>query len=400
MKIRLPHFARRATRAAIVCVATLPLWSCTTAGNDVSAGLPASDSTANMGNAQTTELTETQSAQGNTTQDPAAANPEQQAVALAVPTPSSGDAPASVEDNETQPAQAISNKEATPKGDATNVAAATPETVDPATAGDGSVATAAAAPPPAPKKTGLFAFFGSSKPRDASQLTRSRDSGGAPPSPAASRKAVAKAPGQAAIAATAGAPAELNMAALDLPSSGGDEAPATRRRAPATDDGGLPGVRQSALFEIKRRSGVDDDSDVDLYEDAPTVQLASVGGLGRGANGLLTQRDDVDVGCLKPGLVRVLKMIEAKYGRKLVVTSGYRSPSRNRKARGAKNSQHMYCAAADFQVPGVGKAELARFVRALPNRGGVGTYCHTNSIHVDVGPHRDWNWRCRGRRKG
>jgi uncharacterized protein YcbK (DUF882 family) len=36
----------------------------------------------------------------------------------------------------------------------------------------------------------------------------------------------------------------------------------------------------------------------------------------------------------------------------------------------------------------------------MPGRGGVGTYCHTNSVHVDVGPERDWNWRCRRRSGG
>ena len=78
--------------------------------------------------------------------------------------------------------------------------------------------------------------------------------------------------------------------------------------------------------------------------------------------------------------MRVLKTVEQHYGRKIVVTSGYRSPSHNRRARGAKNSLHMFCAAADIQVPG------------------VGTYCHTESVHIDVGPERDWNWRCRRRK--
>jgi uncharacterized protein YcbK (DUF882 family) len=32
----------------------------------------------------------------------------------------------------------------------------------------------------------------------------------------------------------------------------------------------------------------------------------------------------------------------------------------------------------------------------MPGRGGVGTYCHTTSIHVDIGPERDWNWKCKG----
>ena len=171
---------------------------------------------------------------------------------------------------------------------------------------------------------------------------------------------------------------------------------------PAAGDSALPGVRQTALFEIKRKSGLDDDSDVDLHEDEamPPVRLASAAGLARLApNGLLTQTEQVDVACLKPSLVRVLKTIESHYGRKAVVTSGYRSPSHNRRARGAKNSLHMYCAAADIQVPGITKWELASYVRSMPGRGGVGTYCHTESVHVDVGPERDWNWRCR-RRKG
>nr|WP_292837339.1 D-Ala-D-Ala carboxypeptidase family metallohydrolase [Mesorhizobium sp.] len=162
----------------------------------------------------------------------------------------------------------------------------------------------------------------------------------------------------------------------------------------------LPGVRQTALFEIRRRSGVDDDSDVDLNEDEGSgpYQVASAAGMARLApNGLLKQTESVDVACLKPSLVRVLKTIEGHYGRKMIVTSGYRDPDRNRRARGAKNSMHMYCAAADIQIPGVSKWELANYVRSMPGRGGVGTYCHTESVHVDVGPERDWNWRCRRR---
>ncbi len=173
------------------------------------------------------------------------------------------------------------------------------------------------------------------------------------------------------------------------------------RMASLGDDNALPGVRQTALFEIKRKSGIDDDSDVDLHEDeGGGPVLASAAGLARLApNGLLKQTERVDVACLKPSLVRVLKTVERHYGKKMIITSGYRSPAHNRRARGAKNSQHMYCAAADVQIPGVSKWELAKLVRSMPGRGGVGTYCHTNSVHIDVGPERDWNWRCR-RRKG
>ncbi|QPC92650.1 YcbK family protein [Mesorhizobium sp. INR15] len=171
-----------------------------------------------------------------------------------------------------------------------------------------------------------------------------------------------------------------------------------------TGSDALPGVRQTALFEIKRKSGLDDESDVDLNEDegsGGSYQVASAAGMARLApNGLLKQNESVDVACLKPSLVRVLKTIEGHYGRKMTVTSGYRDPARNRRANGAKNSLHMYCAAADIQVPGVSKWELASYIRTMPGRGGVGTYCHTESVHVDVGPERDWNWRCRRRSGG
>jgi uncharacterized protein YcbK (DUF882 family) len=176
--------------------------------------------------------------------------------------------------------------------------------------------------------------------------------------------------------------------------------PETQSDDPAGDNGELPGVRKGALFEIKRRDSLYSDEDVDIGEtDSGPVLLASAGGLARLApNGLKVQRESVDVACIKPQLVKMIKSIETHYNSTVVVTSGYRSPGYNRRVRGAKNSLHMFCAAVDIQVVGVGKWELAKYARSMPGRGGVGTYCHTDSIHIDVGPDRDWNWRC-SRRK-
>ena len=190
---------------------------------------------------------------------------------------------------------------------------------------------------------------------------------------------------------------------ITLASAKGGDKPLvdTNEMMHASMNGALPGVRQTALFEIRRKSGIDDESDVDLNEDEGSglYQLASAAGFARLApNGLLKQTESVDVACLKPSLVRVLKTIESHYGKKMIVTSGYRDTNRNRRANGARNSLHMYCAAADIQLPGVSKWELASYVRSMPGRGGVGTYCHTESVHVDVGPERDWNWRCRRRK--
>jgi len=247
-----------------------------------------------------------------------------------------------------------------------------------------------------PKKKGFLAsLFGASQASTAAKPVI------APPKPAtaATTKEAAAVPAPVTeekpkpIIQLASADSAAKPLALASLSGGGS--------ASDSSDNALPGVRQTALFEIKRKSGLDDDSDVDLHEedDEGPIQLASAAGLARLApNGLLRQTENVDVACLKPSLVRVLKVVEQHYGKKMIVTSGYRSPTRNRQARGAKNSLHMYCAAADIQIPGVGKWELANYVRSMPGRGGVGTYCHTNSVHIDVGPERDWNWRCRRRR--
>lgn len=159
----------------------------------------------------------------------------------------------------------------------------------------------------------------------------------------------------------------------------------------------LPGVRANGGIEIKHRNSMYDDSDIDADESdgLPMVRLASAPGLARlTPNGLRVQRETVDVACLKPELVVMLKTMERHYRRPVMITSGYRNPSYNLKVGGARKSLHMICAAADIQIDGVSKWEIARYVRALPRRGGVGTYCHTESVHVDIGPERDWNWRC------
>lgn len=228
---------------------------------------------------------------------------------------------------------------------------------------------------PAPKKKGFLSSLFGATPTSAKPAQ-------AAPTQAKAEPAKAK----PIITLASAAPVEKKVASLGTnPASSGDT------------EFTFPGVRKTALFEITRKSGLDDDSDVDVHEDEePSLQLASAAGMARLApNGLLKQHPDVDVACLKPSLVRMLKAVEQRFGKKMIITSGYRNPERNRRANGAKNSLHMFCAAVDMQIPGVSKWELAKYVRAMPGRGGVGTYCHTNSIHIDVGPERDWNWRCR-----
>jgi uncharacterized protein YcbK (DUF882 family) len=114
--------------------------------------------------------------------------------------------------------------------------------------------------------------------------------------------------------------------------------------------------------------------------------------------GLVAQHSRVSVKCFKPELIKLIRQVERHYGKKPIITSGYRSPAHNRRVRGARRSQHMTCSAADIRVPGIGKASLARYLRSLPGRGGVGLYCRSGSVHIDIGAKRQWYWGC-GKKK-
>jgi uncharacterized protein YcbK (DUF882 family) len=153
----------------------------------------------------------------------------------------------------------------------------------------------------------------------------------------------------------------------------------------------IPGSTMNALYSAPKQNLLGSLSGL--------LQKASLPGMTRIApNGLHVQNDGVQVGCFKPDLMRVIKTVETHFGKPVVVTSGYRDPQHNREVGGAEESMHKSCEAADIQIDGVSKWDIAEYIRSLPNRGGVGTYCHTDSVHLDTGNARDWNWGC-GRKR-
>jgi uncharacterized protein YcbK (DUF882 family) len=112
-----------------------------------------------------------------------------------------------------------------------------------------------------------------------------------------------------------------------------------------------------------------------------------------------SQALDGKTGGLNGRLMVMLRQIENHFGRPLTVNSGCRSHTHNRRIGGARRSYHLRCMAADVKVKGVSKWAVLRYAMNHPQRGGVGSYCRDNNIHVDVGPRRAWNWRCGGGRK-
>lgn len=105
---------------------------------------------------------------------------------------------------------------------------------------------------------------------------------------------------------------------------------------------------------------------------------------------ILKQTQGVNTNCFPKDLQKVLINIAAHFGKPIVITSGYRKG-------GSRGSYHRKCMAADIQIEGVSPRKIADYARGLPDVGGVGTYGHTRSVHVDVGE-RVFNWHGKRRR--
>ncbi len=177
--------------------------------------------------------------------------------------------------------------------------------------------------------------------------------------------------------------------AMGVSSNSIDATRAALSSEPRAGSGNLRGVRSGNTLFGATADEIDE-------EESEQIQVASVGGFGRlSPNGLRLQTDKVDVHCFQPELLALLKQIERHYKRQPIITSGYRSPKANRRAGGARRSMHIDCKAADIQIEGVAKWKLAKFLHTLPGRGGVGTYCRTESVHIDTGEERDWHYPCR-----
>lgn len=294
----------------------------------------------------------------------------------------------------------------------------------------------AVAPADKPKATGLFAsLFGESEPADAPTSSLPAEAAAATPSeqpagtepapPAASVPETAVAsvdPTALPAAGPTAPPPEENEEISEAELAGENEADPDKIAVPKppVDDGqehdfvnvytsrperpqdlfeGLPGVEWQGNLILASR-GPDGDPR-GLFDGEVQPYAHYVPGLPRevvqAANGLLLAHSAINVSCVKPALLGMIRDAERHFSRKVVVTSGYRSPSHNRRVRGALHSQHLYCNAVDLYMPGIARDELARYFYSHPSRGGLGLYCHTKSIHVDTGRRREWRWSCRGR---
>ena len=98
---------------------------------------------------------------------------------------------------------------------------------------------------------------------------------------------------------------------------------------------------------------------------------------------------------VKRELIVLLNAIRSRYGKPIVVTSGYRSPEHNEKVGGVKNSYHTLGLAADIRPLSKNMSdlpELQKICDEMNRTGGVGFY--DTFVHVDVrGEYARWDNR-------
>lgn len=82
-------------------------------------------------------------------------------------------------------------------------------------------------------------------------------------------------------------------------------------------------------------------------------------------------------------LVTILDILRSEIGKPVIITSGYRTPTRNKEVGGAKYSYHMRGMAADIRVNGMTPKELAnKLNKIVPDECGIIVY--KSWVHFDV----------------
>lgn len=120
----------------------------------------------------------------------------------------------------------------------------------------------------------------------------------------------------------------------------------------------------------------------------PPMMNYSTGG--RVRIGTQKGRLPVDMSKMNKDLLNRWAKTQKDFGREFNIVSAYRSPKRNKKAGGAKKSQHMHGNAIDIDVSGLSKPERLKLIQTASANGMTGIGVYNNSLHFDVGGRRAW----------
>lgn len=89
---------------------------------------------------------------------------------------------------------------------------------------------------------------------------------------------------------------------------------------------------------------------------------------------------------IRPDVLDMLNRVAGLVDFPLVINSGYRDPESNKRAGGAKASQHMHGEAIDISLNGLSNAQRTQLTQALVQAGAhrIGAYSGNTALHVDM----------------
>ena len=94
-------------------------------------------------------------------------------------------------------------------------------------------------------------------------------------------------------------------------------------------------------------------------------------------------KDDSQIVFIDSYLVSILDILRNQVGKPVIITSGYRTPTRNKAVGGAKYSYHMRGMAADIRIKGMTAKEIAnKLNEIIPNECGIIVY--STWVHIDT----------------
>lgn len=104
----------------------------------------------------------------------------------------------------------------------------------------------------------------------------------------------------------------------------------------------------------------------------------------------LTFAPGVDTG-ISAAISDKMRVLQNAFGKKLTITSGFRSPERNAKVGGAKNSAHMRGNAVDVSTAGMSMDDKIKLIQVASavGIGGIGVYS-SGGLHFDIEGKRAW----------
>lgn len=86
---------------------------------------------------------------------------------------------------------------------------------------------------------------------------------------------------------------------------------------------------------------------------------------------------------INPELLIVLEDVREHFNLPVIINSGIRCPTHNKRVGGAVSSQHLLGTAADIRVKGIDPSEVHKYLfDKYPDAYGIGSY--KNFTHIDV----------------